>query len=375
MSYSREQVIQALENVFYPGTSNDIIGLNMVDDLQVEGKKISFTLVFERPDDAHAKLLRKACVNVLAMRLGKEVEVKGNIKLKTRAGQPISEEEHALPGVKNVIAVASGKGGVGKSTVAANLAIALARTGAKVGLLDADIYGPSVPIMFDLQGAKPEVVQEGEKVRIMPVEKYGLKVLSIGFFVEQDKALLWRGPMASNALTQLFNDAEWGELDFMVIDLPPGTGDIHLTLVQQIPVTGVAIVSTPQQVALADARKAVSMFKQDSINVPILGLIENMAYFTPAELPENKYYIFGKEGGKALAAEYNINFLGQIPLVQGICESGDAGKPIALDEQSPVCAAFNQLAQNVITYTEQRNDMLPPTQKVVTDPNAQGCGA
>ncbi|HPE86339.1 MAG: ATP-binding protein [Bacteroidia bacterium] len=286
---------------------------------------------------------------------------------------PAKQTEKLLPEVKNIIAVASGKGGVGKSTVAANLAISLAKTGASVGLIDADIYGPSVPLMFDLVNVKPHIKDENGKQVIVPIEKYGIKVLSIGFFVDPDQALLWRGPMASGALTQLFRDAEWGALDYVVIDLPPGTGDIHLTLVQSLAVTGVVIVSTPQEVALADARKAFGMFKSKAIKVPILGLVENMAWFTPEELPENKYFIFGKEGGKKLAEESHVALLGQIPLVQGICDSGDVGKPIALETDHPVAKAFDELTENLLTQLSIRNTVLKPTVKVEINPNAEGC--
>jgi len=287
--------------------------------------------------------------------------------------QPAQGQEKFLPDVKNIIAVASGKGGVGKSTVAANLAISLAKTGASVGLIDADIYGPSVPLMFDLVDVKPHIKEENGKQIIMPIEKYGIKVLSIGFFVDPNQALLWRGPMASGALSQLFRDAEWGALDYVVIDLPPGTGDIHLTLVQSLAVTGVVIVSTPQEVALADARKAFGMFKSNAIKVPILGLIENMAYFTPEELPENKYYIFGKEGGKRLAEEAHVALLGEIPLVQGICDSGDNGKPISLEENHPVSKAFEEVTENLFTQLNIRNTVLRPTKKVEINPDAEGC--
>ena len=286
---------------------------------------------------------------------------------------PAPAAEKLLPEVKNIIAIASGKGGVGKSTVAANLAISLAKTGASVGLIDADIYGPSVPLMFNLVDAKPEIKENNGKQTIIPIEKYGIKVLSIGFFVDPNQALLWRGPMASGALTQLFRDAEWGALDFVVIDLPPGTGDIHLTLVQSLSVTGVAIVTTPQEVALADARKAFGMFKSKAIKVPVLGLIENMAYFTPEELPENKYYIFGKEGGKRLAEESNVALLGQIPLVQGICDSGDKGRPIALETGHPMAIAFDELTENLLIQLGIRNSVLRPTKKVEINPDAEGC--
>lgn len=278
-----------------------------------------------------------------------------------------------LPEVKNIIAVSSGKGGVGKSTVSVNLAISLAQKGYKVGLVDADIYGPSIPIMFNSTNEQPEVFQEGDKTIILPIEKYGVKIISIGFFVEQDQALIWRGPKAAGALTQLFTDVTWGELDFMVIDMPPGTGDIQLSLVQTLPITGAVIVSTPQKVALADARKGVSMYKSNGIKVPILGLIENMAYFTPAELPENKYYLFGKEGCKNLSTEMTIPFLGEIPLIQSICEGSDIGVPVVLEENSTAKDAFSNITDNFIKQVEIRNTVLGPTRRVVIDPNHKGC--
>jgi ATP-binding protein involved in chromosome partitioning len=287
------------------------------------------------------------------------------IEMTSRVTSKRKVTEEILSGVKNIIAIASGKGGVGKSTIAANLAVTLATTGATVGLIDADIYGPSIPMMFDLVNERPLITEVNGKPKVMPIEKYGIRVLSIGFFVDSTQALIWRGPMASNALIQLFNDAQWGELDYMIIDLPPGTGDIHLTLVQQVPVTGVAIVTTPQEVAMADARKAINMFRQDKINVPVLGLIENMSYFTPAELPQNRYYIFGREGGRKLAEETHVSLLGEIPIVESICESGDKGIPIALQNDSPVGKAFAELAGNVAQQVAIRNVFLEPTQKVV----------
>jgi ATP-binding protein involved in chromosome partitioning len=273
------------------------------------------------------------------------------------------ETEELLKGVKNIIIVASGKGGVGKSTIAANLAVALGRTGARTGLLDADIYGPSVPLMFGLPAARPEVVEIEGKTKIVPIFRHGIFVLSIGFFIDPSQALIWRGPMASNALMQLFKDAEWGELDYLIIDTPPGTGDIHLTLAQQVPVTGAAIVTTPQEVATVDARKAITMFRQEQINIPVLGLIENMSWFTPAEFPENKYYLFGKEGGKQLAQELHIPLLGQIPVVQSICESGDEGLPAALDEHSPESKAFRQLAETLAQQIAIRNAFMDAMHK------------
>ena len=342
MSFTKEQVIEALKEVIYFPKSDNIISQKMVDDINIEGKRISFTLLFPDVNDKSAAIVEQACVDTLTKALGDDVQIRGNISLKAKT-------EDALSGIKHIIAVASGKGGVGKSTVSANLAVSLQKKGAKVGLLDADIYGPSIPLMFGLTDARPLSENRNGKDVILPIEKYGMKILSIGFFVDPSQALLWRGPMASNALNQLLRDTIWGELDYLIIDLPPGTGDIHLTLVQEVPVEGVAIVSTPQEVALADARKAFSMFNSDKIKVPILGLIENMSWFTPAELPENRYYIFGKHGGKKLAEEANVPLLGEIPLIQGICESGDSGRPISLlEDNNPETLAFEKLAQNVI---------------------------
>jgi len=342
MPFTKQQVLKALEEVLYFPKRDNIINLKMVNDIKIEENKISLTLVFPEQNDKSAALVEQSCIDAILRNLGEEVQIRGNITLKAKS-------DDSLGDVKYIIAVASGKGGVGKSTVAANLAVSLAKTGAKTGLLDADIYGPSIPLMFGLQDTKPVAEHRNGRDMIIPVEKYGLKILSIGFFVDPSQALIWRGPMASNALNQLIRDTDWGELDFLVIDLPPGTGDIHLTIVQELPVAGVAIVSTPQEVALADARKALSMFNSDKINVPVLGLIENMAYFTPAELPNNKYYIFGKEGCKKMATEANVPLLGQIPLVQGICESGDTGKPVTLaDDKNPETIAFKALAENII---------------------------
>ena len=345
MSISKEQVLSALRHVNDPDFKKDLVTLNMIEDVVIDGKNISFKMVLTTPACPMKEMMRNSCVEAIHQYVDPSAEVEINItsNVTTRRARtaPI------MPGVKNIIAVASGKGGVGKSTVAANLAVALSKLGASVGLIDADIYGPSVPIMFDVINEKPEAFEQDGRTMIRPLEKYGVKILSIGFFVDPSKALVWRGPMASNALLQLFTDSDWGELDYVVIDMPPGTGDIHLTISQSVPVTGVAIVTTPQEVALADARKAISMFNTDKIKLPILGLIENMSYFTPEELPGNKYYIFGKEGGKRLAEQNEIPFLGQIPIVQGICESGDKGSPIALDDESPVAKAFLVLAQNI----------------------------
>lgn len=362
MAYTNDQILSALRHVDDPDLHKDLVTLNMIEDVKVDGKKISFRLVLTTPACPLKGKIKQDCLDAIHQFVDPTAEV--DIEITSRVTTRRKTTDDMMKGVKNIIAVASGKGGVGKSTVAANLAIALSKLGAHVGLLDADIYGPSVPLMFDLMQAKPAVNEHDGITTIMPIEKYGIKLLSIGFFVDPTKALVWRGPMASNYLTQMLTGADWGELDYLVIDLPPGTGDIHLTLVQQVPVTGVAIVSTPQEVALADARKAVNMFTQESINVPIIGLIENMSYFTPAELPDNKYFIFGKDGGRRLAEEADIPFLGQIPLVQGICESGDNGSPVALDNTSVVGQAFKELAENIARQIAIRNSTLAPTKMV-----------
>ncbi len=362
MKYTEKQVLEALSHVDDPDIKKDLVSLNMIDNVKIEGNKISFKIVLTTPACPFKDSMKNACIDAIHTYVDKNAEVKAELTSKVNSMR--NKNDAIMPEVKNIIAVASGKGGVGKSTVAANLAISLAKTGAKVGLIDADIYGPSMPLMFDIVNVQPKTIEVDGKAKIIPIEKYGVKLLSIGFFVEADKALLWRGPMASNALGQLFSDSIWGELDYMVVDLPPGTGDIHLTLVQTLSVTGTVIVSTPQEVALADARKGISMFKQKEVNVPVLGLVENMAYFTPAELPENKYYIFGKEGCSRLAKEMKVQLLGQIPLVQGICESGDLGSPISLNDDSPVAESFKTLAENVAQQVSIRNIMMKPTKVV-----------
>ena len=370
MKYTTEQVFEKLKLVKHPETGKDIVSLGMVEDLEIDGKNIKFKLVIASSKDPFAKSLVKSCERTLKFYLDDSLEVTVETKIKHFEAAQFAAPKRPFSGVTNIIGVASGKGGVGKSTVAANLAVALAKTGASVGLLDADIYGPSVPTMFDLEDAKPVATQENGKTLIQPIEKYGVKLLSIGFFVEPDKALIWRGSMATNALNQFMNDGDWGKLDYVILDMPPGTGDIHLTLVQAIGITGVVIVSTPQKVALADARKGVSMFQQKDINVPVLGLVENMAYFIPEECPEKIYHIFGKDGAKNLAKEMNVPLLAQIPLVQGIMEAGDSGKPIALDAENPMGKAFRELADNVIKQTEIRNKEMAPTTKVEINPDA-----
>lgn len=361
---SSEQIIAALRNVRYPGTGKDVVEMGFVsDDIRIEGNKVSFSMLFDKPNDPFIKSVVKACETAILTYVDKDIDIKGNIEVMTKPTEA-PKVKPVLPQVKNIIAISSGKGGVGKSTITANLAVALANKGYKVGLLDADIFGPSVPKMFDVEDERPllEVVEDREM--IAPIDKYGVKLLSMGFFVDKDNAVVWRGTLASNALKQLITDANWGELDFFLIDLPPGTSDIHLTLVQTLGITGAVVVSTPQEVALADARKGIDMFAGDKINVPILGIVENMSWFTPAELPENKYYIFGKEGAKKLAEEKGVALLGQIPIVQSIREGGDDGKPVALDENSITGMAFSRLAENVVAAVDKRNAEQDPTKKV-----------
>ncbi len=361
MSFNRQQVINALKKVVHPEKKKDIVSLGMVEDLTIKGKEIHFSLLFPRSNDPLISSIKKACVKAVLTDVDAEAKVKGNITVK--APQSESKQE-LLPGVKNIVAIASGKGGVGKSTIAVNLAVVLAKKGFSVGLIDADIFGPSIPKMFDAVQAKPYVNQVDGVDMIVPIERHGVKLLSIGFFINPDDALVWRGPMATNALKQMLGQGDWGELDYLMVDLPPGTSDIHLTLVQEVPVTGAIIISTPQEVALADAIKGINMFTGDRINVPILGLVENMAWFTPAELPENRYYIFGKNGCEKLAKQYNVPLLGQIPIVQSICEDGDVGNPSALDEKSPTGEAFVKLAENMMEQVEIRNRNLEPTKRV-----------
>lgn len=364
MTIYPQLIIDALSKVRYPGTGKDLVSSGMIEDnIRIDGNKVTFSLLFEKPNDPFIKSVVKAAETAILTYVGEEVDIKGNIAVISRqVARP--EPEKLLPQVKNIVAVSSGKGGVGKSTIAANLAVALASLGYKVGLLDADIYGPSQPKMFNLEDAQPCMEEIGGRELIQPEENYGVKLLSIGFFVNKDNAVLWRGAMASNALKQLIADAFWGELDYFLIDLPPGTSDIHLTIVQTLAITGAIVVSTPQEVALADARKGISMFTGDKINVPVLGLVENMAWFTPAELPENKYYLFGKEGGKRLAEELNIPLLGQIPIVQSICEGGDNGTPVALNPDTITGAAFRSLAENVVEQINFRNEHGAPTKRV-----------
>lgn len=362
MNITQEAVLKALSTVEEPDLKKDLVTLNMVDKVVVDGNKVSFTVILTTPACPLKEVIRQRCEDAIHEHINKDVEVTVNMTAEvtsTRFGTtPV------LPKVKNVIAIASGKGGVGKSTVTSNLAMALTKSGAKVGLLDADIFGPSIPTMYGVEHGKPEVTEVDGKNMILPIESMGVKIISMGFLAPAENAVVWRGPMASKALTQFLGDTLWGELDYLLIDLPPGTSDIHLTLVQAVPVTGVLIVTTPQKVALADAIKGVAMFRQPQINVPVLGVVENMAYFTPAELPDNKYYIFGKDGGKELSRRFNVPFLGEIPLVQGIREGGDNGVPAVKNADEATVKAFEELAQNLAQQVAIRNASKPKTQKV-----------
>ncbi|HEY1032111.1 MAG TPA: Mrp/NBP35 family ATP-binding protein [Flavipsychrobacter sp.] len=356
---TKEAVIKALSNVQEPDLGKDLVTLNMVHDVVVEGKNISFTVVLTTPACPLKDMIEKACINAVKLLVDKEAIVTVNLTANVNTNR--TDSKSVLPGVKNIIMVASGKGGVGKSTVAVNLALGLAQEGATVGLLDADIYGPSIPIMLGMRDERPMMTQVDGKGKIVPMERFGIKAMSIGLLIDEKQAVIWRGPMASSALKQFITDVHWQELDYLVIDLPPGTGDVHLTLVQAVPVTGAVIVSTPQAVAAADARKAIMMFKQENIKIPILGIVENMAYFTPAELPENKYYLFGKGGAKQMAEQFELPFLGEIPLVQSIREGGDKGIPAILDDESITQEIFKELAQNVARNVSIRNANLEPT--------------
>lgn len=355
-------ITDALEKVIYPGTKKNLIESEMLADTpSINGNKVKITLIFPRETDPFLKSTLKAAEAQIHYSVGKDVEVTIETEFKSA---PRPEVGKLLPQVKNIIAVSSGKGGVGKSTISANLAIALARLGYKVGLLDTDIFGPSMPKMFGVEDVRPYGVEKDGRQLIEPVEKYGVRLLSIGFFVNPDTATLWRGGMATSALKQLIADADWGELDYFILDTPPGTSDIHLTLMQTLSITGAVIVSTPQSVALADARKGIDMYRNDKVNIPILGLVENMAWFTPAELPQNKYYIFGKDGCKNLAKELNCPLLAQIPIVQSICENGDKGTPAASQVDTITGQAFLSLAQSVVTVVNRRNKEQAPTKIV-----------
>jgi ATP-binding protein involved in chromosome partitioning len=357
---TQEDILKALSNVQEPDLGKDLVTLNMVKDVAIDGNKVSFTIVLTTPACPMKDMMRMASENAVKLLVNKEAIVTVNFTSNTSSNR--KDAKTLLAGVKNIIAVVSGKGGVGKSTVSANLALALSQGGAKVGLMDADIYGPSQHIMFGVRGERPLMKEVDGKGLIIPIEKFGIKMMSIGLLVDEKQAVVWRGPMVSSAIRQFVTDVDWGELDYLIIDMPPGTGDIHLTVVQTVPVTGVVVVTTPQLVALADAKKGIAMFGQAQLKVPVIGLVENMSYFTPAELPENKYYIFGKNGGKNLAEEFDIPFLGQIPIVQSIREGGDLGIPIMMSDDAITKKAFTDFAGNAARGIAMRNANMAPTQ-------------
>jgi ATP-binding protein involved in chromosome partitioning len=372
MQLNRKDILKALETISVSGEGKNMVESGAVQNVITFGDEVVVDLVLSTPA-LHIK--KRAEVDILKTiheKVYEKAKVKVNIKVEN-SGKPEIKGK-AIPGISNIIAVASGKGGVGKSTVTANLAVTLAKMGFKVGLLDADIYGPSMPMMFDVEVERPLSVNVDGKSKMKPVENYGVKMLSIGFFTKPNQAVVWRGPMAAKALNQMIFDAAWGELDFLLIDLPPGTGDIHLSIMQSLPITGAVIVSTPQKISLADAKRGVDMFQQESINVPVLGIIENMAYFTPEELPDNKYYIFGQQGAKLLSEDLGVPFLGEIPLVQSIREAGDIGRPAALQVATPLETAFEKITQNVVQETVNRNKSLPPTEAIKITTMA-GCSA
>ena len=374
MKITREAVINSLKTISLPGEGGNIIDEGVVSNVMIFGDQVDIDLQLQNPSLQARKKLEVTILKTVH----EQVYEKAKIKLNTKVVSPPQPEQpikgKPIKGIENIIAVSSGKGGVGKSTITANLAVTLATMGCKVGVLDADIYGPSIPTMFDMEGARPLSVQIDGKSKMEPIENYGVKVLSIGFFTKPDQAVVWRGPMAAKALNQMIFDAAWGALDFLLIDLPPGTGDIHLSIVQSLPLTGAVVVSTPQNVALADAKKGIAMFQQQSINVPVLGIIENMSYFTPAELPDHKYYLFGKKGAEYLAKDKEVPFLGGVPLIQSIREAADVGRPAVLQDQSALSTHFNEITKKLVTQTLLRNENLPPT-KAVEITNLVGCEA
>jgi ATP-binding protein involved in chromosome partitioning len=376
MKFKKEQILKVLETITVAGEGKNMVESGAVKNVMTFADEIVVDLVLSSPAMHIKKRAEADVIKTIKEKVSEEAKVTVNIKIEApvKPSNPNLIKGKNIPGIKNIIAVASGKGGVGKSTITANLAVSLSKLGYKVGILDADIYGPSIPIMFDVVKERPLSTTIDGRSKMKPVENYGVKVLSIGFFTTPEQAVIWRGPMASKALNQLIFDAAWGDLDYMLIDLPPGTGDIHLSIMQSMPITGAVVVSTPQPVALADARRGVAMFQQENIQVPVLGVIENMAYFTPQELPDNKYYIFGKEGAKNLSEDLNISFLGEIPLVQSIREAGDSGRPVALQEETPLAKAFEKITKEVIKELNSRNEILPPTE-VIQMTNSVGCSS
>ncbi|MCG9971595.1 Mrp/NBP35 family ATP-binding protein [Christiangramia crocea] len=374
MKLNRKEILKALETISVAGEGKNMVESGVVQNVMTFGDEVVVDLVLQNPALHIKKRAEVDVMKVIHEKVYQKAKVKVNVKVEAPEKKKPEIKGKPIPGIQNIIAVASGKGGVGKSTVTANLAVTLSKMGFKVGILDADIYGPSTPIMFDVEAERPLSVNVDGKSKMKPVENYGVKILSIGFFTKPNQAVVWRGPMAAKALNQMIFDAAWGELDFLLVDLPPGTGDIHLSIMQSLPITGSVIVSTPQNVALADAKKGVAMFQQESINVPVLGIVENMAYFTPEELPDNKYYIFGKEGAKNLSEDLKVPFLGEIPLVQSLRESGDIGRPAALQTATPLEAAFENITRNMVQETVNRNKSLPPTEAIKITTMA-GCSA
>ena len=374
MKITKEAVINSLKTVSLPGEGGNIIDEGVVSNIMIFNDQVDIDLQLQNPSLQARKKLEVTILKTLHEQVYEKAKIKINTKVVAAAKPEQTIKGKPIEGIENIIAVSSGKGGVGKSTITANLAVTLANMGCKVGVLDADIYGPSIPTMFDMEGARPMSVQVNGKSKMEPIENYGVKVLSIGFFTKPDQAVVWRGPMAAKALNQMIFDAAWGELDFLLIDLPPGTGDIHLSIVQSLPLTGAVVISTPQNVALADAKKGIVMFQQDSINVPVLGIVENMSYFSPAELPDNKYYIFGKKGAEYLAKDKEVPFLGGLALVQSIREAADVGRPAVLQDQSSLAAHFDEITKKLVTQTLLRNENLPPT-KAVEITNLVGCEA
>ncbi len=375
MKIDKKDILKALAEITVPGEGKNMVESGAVTNVMVFGDEVVVDITINNPSLQARKKTEVEILKTIHARVYEKAKITVNLKVDAPAKPKVNEiKGKAIPGIQNIVAIASGKGGVGKSTLTANLAVTLAKMGFKVGLLDADIYGPSIPMMFDVVHQKPLATTIGGVSKMKPIESHGVKILSIGFFTQPNQAVIWRGPMASKALNQMIFDAHWGELDFLLLDLPPGTGDIHLSIMQSLPVTGAVVVSTPQEVALADARRGVAMFQQEAINVPVLGIVENMAYFTPAELPNNKYYIFGKEGAKHLAKDMNVPFLGEIPLVQGIREAGDVGRPAAMQTATPIEAAFEALTRNVVQEVVNRNMDLPPTEAIKITTMA-GCSA
>lgn len=371
MTYSKKDITKALENITAPGEGKNLVESGAIKNIVTFDKEIIVDVTIANPSLQAKKKVEVEIMKIIHQLVDQKADVKVNVTSDTK-NEPFKPEKPKVPGIQNIIAIASGKGGVGKSTITANMAVSLQKMGFKVGILDADIYGPSIHLMFDVANARPLSIEIDGHAKMQPIESYGVKILSLGFFTDANQAVIWRGAMASKALNQMIFDSHWGELDFLLIDLPPGTGDIHLSIVQAVPVTGAVIVSTPQNIALADAKKGVAMFQQENINVPVLGIVENMSYFTPAELPNNKYYIFGKDGAKNLAADIDTAFLGEVPLVQSIREAGDVGHPVALQDNTPLEIAFSEITKNALSQLVKRNTDLPPTE-IVKITTMSGC--